>query len=121
MGPPTPSPASECCPPPFGTKGGDTLACEEGPGGPNSDEGTDALVLHVYHNPFTGVSVPLSPCLNHCNYSVKSINSFSLNQTTVLLQYHSCILVELQPPPPPPSQTTALQQYLTDSLHCSAN
>jgi hypothetical protein len=34
------------CPPPFGSEGRDTLACELG--GPNSDEGTDTVVLLVY-------------------------------------------------------------------------
>jgi|688.fasta_scaffold778411_1 hypothetical protein len=35
-------------PPPFGSKGRDTLACGGGGGGgPNSDEGTGTLVLYV--------------------------------------------------------------------------
>jgi hypothetical protein len=51
--PPTPSPAGECVPHPFGSGGpggeGDTLACCRGGGdGPNSDEGTDTVVLYVY-------------------------------------------------------------------------
>jgi hypothetical protein len=45
LGPPTPSPASECCSPLFGSKGETHLV---GGGGPNSNEGTDNLVLHVY-------------------------------------------------------------------------
>jgi hypothetical protein len=40
-----PSPASDCCSHPPGSKGADTLACERGGGGgPNSDEGTDTLL-----------------------------------------------------------------------------
>jgi hypothetical protein len=53
---PTPLPASECYSSessPYGSKGGDTLACGEGGGGPNSDEETETLVLYVYHNPTT--------------------------------------------------------------------
>ncbi len=42
--PHTPAPAGECAPP-FGSGGGDTLACGRGGGGPNSDEGTDTMVL----------------------------------------------------------------------------
>jgi hypothetical protein len=37
-------------PPPFGSKGGKTLACGGGGGGPNSDEGTYTLVFHVLYN-----------------------------------------------------------------------
>ncbi len=37
----------------FGFEGGDTLACGVGGGGPNSDKGTDTLVLYVYYNPST--------------------------------------------------------------------
>jgi hypothetical protein len=50
LGPPTPSPASECCPPPFGSKEGDTLACAgEGVGVPVPTK-TDTL---VYYSPST--------------------------------------------------------------------
>jgi hypothetical protein len=44
---PTPSPASECCPPTFGSggRGAHSLA-GEGAGGANSDEGIDTLVLY---------------------------------------------------------------------------
>ncbi len=41
---------------PFGFKGGDTLACGGGGGGPNS-EGRHTLVLYVYYNPSTGKSM----------------------------------------------------------------
>jgi hypothetical protein len=43
---PTPSPAGENMSPPFGSGGGGvyTLACGRG-GGPNSNEGTDTVVL----------------------------------------------------------------------------
>jgi hypothetical protein len=57
IGSPTPSPARECCSSPLWVQGkgethslagegGDTLACGEGVGGPNSDEGTDTLVWY---------------------------------------------------------------------------
>ena len=39
--------------------GGDTFASGRGSvGGPNSDEGTESLVLYVYYNPFT-VNIPI--------------------------------------------------------------
>jgi hypothetical protein len=41
LGPPNPSP--------FGSKGGDSVACGGG-GGPNSDEGTDTPVLYVKYS-----------------------------------------------------------------------
>jgi hypothetical protein len=44
--------------PHFGSKGGDTLACEGGGGWTNSDGGTDILVLYV-HNTI----IPLLSCL----------------------------------------------------------
>jgi hypothetical protein len=42
-----PSPADECVPPPFGSLGETDLLAGEGVGweGPNSDEGTDTVVL----------------------------------------------------------------------------
>jgi hypothetical protein len=43
LGHPTPSPAGDC--PPFGSGWGYTLACGRVGGGPNSDEGTDTVVL----------------------------------------------------------------------------
>ena len=50
--PPPPCPQASITPPtPFGSKKRDTLACGGGVGGPNSDEGTDTLVLYVYYNP----------------------------------------------------------------------
>jgi hypothetical protein len=55
LGPPSPSPAGKCSPPPFGS-GGDTLA-GAGVGGPNSDEGTDTVVLQVQYNPSTLVVI----------------------------------------------------------------
>jgi hypothetical protein len=49
LGLPTPYPASECAPPPTGPKWGrDTLA--GGVGGPNTDDGTETLVLYVYYS-----------------------------------------------------------------------
>jgi hypothetical protein len=36
-------------PSPFGSKGGDTHACGRRGGEPNSDEGTDTLVLYVHN------------------------------------------------------------------------
>ncbi len=56
--PPTPSPAREIASPPFGSKGGDTLACGGGVGGSNSDEETDSLELYVYNNPSTMAAYP---------------------------------------------------------------
>jgi hypothetical protein len=46
LGPPAPTRKGMLLPPPFGSKGGDTLACGMGVGrGSNSDEGTDTVVL----------------------------------------------------------------------------
>jgi hypothetical protein len=46
--PPIPSPAGEYVPP-FGSGGGETHSLTgEGVGGPNSDEGTDTVVLYRY-------------------------------------------------------------------------
>jgi hypothetical protein len=46
IGAPTPSPAGECAPPPpFGSEGGTQSLAGERVGGPNSDEGTDTVVL----------------------------------------------------------------------------
>ncbi len=42
---------------PFGSKGVNTLPCAGGGGGPNSDDGTDALVLTVYYNPPTSLNL----------------------------------------------------------------
>jgi hypothetical protein len=53
LGPPTPLTASECCSPPFGSKGEDTQARGQRGGGPNSADETDTLVLFVYYNPST--------------------------------------------------------------------
>jgi hypothetical protein len=47
---PTPSPPRECALPPFGSKGETHSLAGEGVGGPNSDEGTDTLVLYAYYN-----------------------------------------------------------------------
>jgi hypothetical protein len=44
--------------PPFVSKGGDTLACGEGVGGPNSDDGTDTLVLYANYKPSTSIRNP---------------------------------------------------------------
>jgi hypothetical protein len=47
--PSTPSPASECGSPPGPKWGGETHSfAREGGGGPNSDEGTEILVLYIY-------------------------------------------------------------------------
>ncbi len=47
---PAPSPAGECAPPPHLVGGGgvDTRWKERGWRGPNSDEGTDTVVLYLY-------------------------------------------------------------------------
>ena len=48
LAPPAPSPASECCPPPFGSKlGTHSLSGEGARGGANLDEGTATLVLCI--------------------------------------------------------------------------
>jgi hypothetical protein len=44
---PTPSPAGECVPPPFGSGRCTHSLGGEGVGGPNSDEGTDNVLLEV--------------------------------------------------------------------------
>jgi hypothetical protein len=57
LGSPTPSSASGGCTPP---PPGDTLDWGEGVVGPNSDEGTDTLVLYVYYNPSTNICIQYS-------------------------------------------------------------
>jgi hypothetical protein len=54
LAPPAPSPASEFCPLHMGPMGEPHSLAGEGVGGPNSNEGTDTLVLYVYYNPSTG-------------------------------------------------------------------
>ncbi len=44
-----PSSASECCSPSLGPRGETHSLAGEGVGGPNSNEGTDTLVLYVYY------------------------------------------------------------------------
>ncbi len=46
--PPPPPPQASVSPPHLGPGGRATLACGVGGGGPNSDEGTDTLVLFLY-------------------------------------------------------------------------
>jgi hypothetical protein len=53
IGPPTPSSASECCSPPLSPRGETHLLVGEGVGRPNSNEGSDTLVLYVHYNPST--------------------------------------------------------------------
>jgi hypothetical protein len=50
LGPPTPSPASECCSPFLGPRRETNSLAGEEVEGPNPDEGTDTLVLYVYYN-----------------------------------------------------------------------
>jgi hypothetical protein len=52
LGPPPPPPQANVAPS-QDPSGGDTLACGEGGGGPNFDEGTETLVLYVYFDPST--------------------------------------------------------------------
>jgi hypothetical protein len=47
---PLPHPQASVAPPPFGSKGGDTLVRGVGVGGHNSDEGTATLILYMYIN-----------------------------------------------------------------------
>ncbi len=56
--PPPHPPCRECALPPYGSKGGNTLACGGGGGGPDFDEGTDTLVvLCAYYNHSTDQGV----------------------------------------------------------------
>jgi hypothetical protein len=58
LGPSTFSPASECGSPKDPRGGCDTLAGRgRGWGGPNFDEGTETLVLYVYYDPSTIVTL----------------------------------------------------------------
>ncbi len=97
-------------PPPLWFQGGFTLACGRGGGGPNSDEGKGALVPHVYNNPFIGVSVLPSPCLNHCIVAMAANIVFS-TLLNLPIASHTLNCTAVSTPPPAPSQTTALQQY----------
>ncbi len=54
LGPRNPSPASECGSPKDPSGGETQSLAVEGMVGPNSDEGTENLVLYIYYNPFTG-------------------------------------------------------------------
>ncbi len=51
--PQTPSPASVWCSPPLGPRGETHSLGGEGVRGPNSDEGTDSLVLYEYYYPIS--------------------------------------------------------------------
>ncbi len=67
-------------PPPLGLRGRDTLPCGEGGGGPNSDEGTDTLVLYVYYNPSTLYKI------RHClSFRFLTLTQPWLTSTTVAL------------------------------------
>jgi hypothetical protein len=57
LGTPTPSPPRECALPPLSPRGETHSLAGEGVGGPNSDEGTDNLVLYAYYNPSTDQGV----------------------------------------------------------------
>jgi hypothetical protein len=60
LGPPPPQPKASVAPPsPLRSKGVNTLACGEGVGGTNSDEGTYTSVQYVYYNPSTKVSIKI--------------------------------------------------------------
>jgi hypothetical protein len=48
-----PHPQASVAPPPLGPRGETHWLAGEGVGGPNSNEGTDTLVLYVYYNPST--------------------------------------------------------------------
>jgi len=50
LGPPTPSTARECCPPPLDPRGETHSLPDEGVRGTNSDDGAYTLVLQVYYN-----------------------------------------------------------------------
>ncbi len=58
LGPPTPSPASECCSPHLGPSGGTQSLAGDGAGGADSDEETDTLVLRYRIIPLLGGGGP---------------------------------------------------------------
>ncbi len=70
--PPPPQSLGSVAPPLFGSKGGDTLACGEGVGGPNSDEGTGTLVLYAYYKPLQCYESPPSRII--CSHASGSCN-----------------------------------------------
>jgi hypothetical protein len=51
---PTPPHQQEIVAPPIGSKGGTHSPAGKGVGGPNSDDGTDTVVLQEYYIPSTG-------------------------------------------------------------------
>jgi hypothetical protein len=60
---PPPPPQARVPPPPLGSLGGATCLAGEMVGGPNSDEGTDALVFYLHYNPSTVLSVSFAVVL----------------------------------------------------------
>jgi hypothetical protein len=56
--PTTPSPVDNCVPVPFWFRGRDTLACGGRGEGPNSDDGTDTVVLYVRVNVLCALLLP---------------------------------------------------------------
>jgi hypothetical protein len=72
--PPTPPQPQMSVTPPLWVQGGRHTSLGgggEGVWGPNSDEGTDTLVLCVYYNPSTGTTLRSSLRLIHCTLLVK--------------------------------------------------
>jgi hypothetical protein len=59
LDPPPLHPQGSVAPPHFGSNGGKHTSCG---GGPNSDDGTDILVLYVYFNPLTVGEVGIKAC-----------------------------------------------------------
>jgi hypothetical protein len=60
---PTPSPAGECVPPPFGPGGGAHSLTGEGVGGSQFRRGTYTVILYVYMYFVTNTVSPVRSCL----------------------------------------------------------
>jgi hypothetical protein len=72
-----PSSASECCSPSLGPRGETHSLAGEGVGEPNSNEGTDTLVLYVYYK-LLCVSLEIYEIL-YCTY-MKKVTEFGISR-----------------------------------------
>ncbi len=90
--PPPPHPQGSVALLPFGSWEGDTLACGEGGGGPNSDEGTDTLALYVFSTTYTikGIVQPfeLGGVTRLIRYAVKFCMAGNLKIFFLMIQTH---------------------------------
>ncbi len=79
LGPPPRTPQAKAAPPwTLGPKWGGTHSLPwEGVGGPNSDEGTESLVLYVYYDPFT-VNIELDMFISNILWEHKFYFFFTL-------------------------------------------